>query len=169
MKKIAIYTIGIIIFLTVILIGWRIIQKPKRTTWVTLIPIPTLAPEKGQGIDVSSSAVKNSLKEIRKLSPVRLPYIQKLALSTGQSVEVVIPPRNLEAYPWILTIQIFGLNYQTIAGEDDYEIMEKSFHEAARYVFDWMRDNGAEPTKILINWGDQAYIQETAEQWLRSL
>lgn len=133
------------------------------------MPIPTLTPDKGQGIDLKSSVIQNSLKEIKKLSPGRLPYIKKLSLSTGQSVEVVIPPRNLEAYPWILTVQIFGLNYQTVAGEADYETMEKSFHEAARYVFNWMRDNGAEPTKILINWGDKAYIQETADQWLQSL
>lgn len=127
--------------------------------------LPYIPQERGGGIDVRSTAVRASTAEIRKLLP-ELPYQQTKTLTTGQEVEILIPAQNLQYNAWTLSVQIFNLDYQIPETDPDYNLVKASFIEAANLVFDWMVSQGADPDKMIIVWGDRAFIQERAELWL---
>lgn len=126
---------------------------------------PTLPPSRGTGLDISSFQVKQSEAEVRKLSPF-LPYKEALTLSTGLVVDVVIPDQSLQANPWTLTVQVFGIDYQTTPSEPNYPFMKASFKEAALRLFSWMKEHNADHAKLFISWGDRAFIQQRATIWL---
>lgn len=96
-----------------------------------------------------------------------LPYTKDFQLSTDLTVSVVIPAKDLQYNPWSLTVQIFGIDYEVPAGDPEYQRMKTSFLEAANLVFEWIRSNGADPQKIIVSWGDKAFIQDQAEEWLQ--
>jgi hypothetical protein len=127
--------------------------------------LPYLPQNRGGGIDTKSPAVKQSAEEIGKLVS-GLPYQQSWNLTNGQSVEAAIPGKNLQLNAWTLTVQIFGIDYQSPEGSEDYEVAKSSFLEAANKVFAWMKSKNADPNKIIISWGDRQFIQERAEKWL---
>lgn len=128
---------------------------------------PTYQPGKGEGIDINSKIVTDSISEIAKLES-KLPYETDLKLSTRRTVSIIIPSRDLEPQPWILTVQIFGIDYISSKADKDYSLMKNSFREAAAHVFFWIKENGVEPEKIIVSWGDKAYIQDIAKDWLKS-
>lgn len=127
--------------------------------------LPYIPENRGGGIDVRSEAVRRSTAEIRKLTS-SLPYQQSLNLSTNKTVEILIPSQNLQLNAWTLTVQIFDLDYQIPENDPDYNLAKASFIEAANSIFSWMESKGADPNKMIIVWGDRAFIQERAEQWL---
>jgi hypothetical protein len=127
--------------------------------------LPFIPQNQGGGIDTQSEAVKQSVVEINKLVPF-LSHQESLVLSTGEKVQISIPSKNLQLNAWTLTVQIFNIDYQVEKQTPEYEVMKASFIEAANRVFDWMKTKGANPDKIIISWGDRAFIQERAEEWL---
>ncbi len=127
---------------------------------------PSLPPEQGGGIDENSSLVQSSIVEIQKLNP-HLPYTFNFISSTGVEVSILIPKQELQINRWTLTAQAFGINYNTSPDQPDYESMRKSFNEAAYLVFDWVKENNADPEKIIFVWGDKKFIQDQAIKWLR--
>lgn len=129
--------------------------------------LPTYPPDKGQGVDLESPVVQTSIAEIEKLYPY-LPYLRDYQVSTGLTVSIVIPAKDLQGSPWTLLVQIFGIDYNVPSGSEEYERMKTSFLEAANSVFEWMRSNQVDPQKIFISWGDRALIQDRAEEWLTS-
>src|SRR3989338_4233677 len=128
---------------------------------------PTYAPEKGQGIDLESEIIETSTAEVEKLYPY-LPYIVDYQLSTGLTVSIVIPGKDLQENPWTLTAQIFGIDYQVPQDSQDYELMKNSFREAAASVLDWVKAKDVDTQKLIIRWGDKTLIKERAEEWLTS-
>lgn len=127
--------------------------------------LPVIPQSQGGGIDVKSQQVRQSTTEINKLTG-SLPYLQNLVLTTGQTVDIAIPGKNLQLNAWTLTVQIFGIDYQSPENTTDYAIAKSTFLEAANKVFAWMESKGADPNKIIISWGDRQFIQERAEKWL---
>lgn len=127
---------------------------------------PTIPPQRGGGIDVSSSPVSTSISEINKLEPF-LPLKLDRPLATGISVLIVIPTSDLQSNPWTLSVNISDINFQSTPEQNDYELMKNSFKEASSYVFTWITSKGVDPSKIYIKWGDKAYIQDKAEEWLK--
>lgn len=127
--------------------------------------LPVIPQAQGGGIDVKSQQVRQSTTEINKLTS-SLPYLQNLVLTTGQTVDIAIPGKNLQLNAWTLTVQIFGIDYQSPENTTDYAIAKSTFLEAANKVFAWMESKGADPNKIIISWGDRQFIQERAEKWL---
>lgn len=125
---------------------------------------PAYTPEKGQGIDLESEIIKSSTAEVEKLYPY-LPYIIDYQLSTGLTVSVVIPGKDLQENPWTLTVQIFGIDYQIPQDSQDYELMKNSFREAAASVLDWVKTKDVDTQKLIIRWGDKTLIKERAEEW----
>lgn len=134
---------------------------------LTVNLIPTLKPEQGQGINMNSKQIQQATFEIKKITP-DIPYEKNITLSTGLSVSILIPPKELLDNPWTLSVQIFNIDYQVPPQDKEYEKMKKSFREAAYIVLDWIRSKGCDPNKMVISWGDKAYIQRTAEEWLKS-
>lgn len=121
--------------------------------------------DQGGGINLDSVEVKDSQKEIAKLSP-NLPYQETYTLSKGQRTEVIIPKTELQSNPWILNIQIFDINYQLAEDDPKYLQNKTSFIEASNKVFKWIQSRGVDPNKIIISWGDKDFIQKQAEQWI---
>lgn len=131
----------------------------------TIKNVPTFVPEKGKGVDIESKQARDSIAEIQKLSRF-LPYTQDLSLSTGLKVSIVIPPAALQDNLWTLTVQIFGVDYGIPASDPDYSRMKSSFKEAASIVFLWMKGKGVDPGKMIISWGDKAFIQKRTQEWI---
>lgn len=128
--------------------------------------IPTYSPDNGQGVDIGSPTVQTSITEIEKLYPY-LPYLKDYQPSTGFTVSIVIPEKELQESPWTLMVQIFGIDYNVPDNTEEYLRMKTSFLETANFIFEWMKSYGVDPEKIFISWGDRILIQDRAEQWLR--
>lgn len=132
-----------------------------------MIDVPYKPSTSGGGVDINSQLVQDSAREINKIG-LFIPYQKEIKLSTGVDVSILIPGKELQINAWTLTIQVFGIDYRVTENDKDYEQMRKSFLEASKEVFSWMRSLGIAPEKIIISWGDRAFIQESAEKWLKS-
>lgn len=126
---------------------------------------PTLPPTQGGGTDINSPVVQSSISEIEKLNAA-LPFERDFTTSAGVAVSIVIPRQTLQTNSWTLKAQIFGINYNTSPEQEDYEVMSRSFVEAANVVFSWIKQNNVDPERIIFVWGDRKYIQDQAEKWL---
>ncbi len=129
--------------------------------------VPTYTPDKGQGVDINSQIAQESISEIDKLSPY-LPYLNEYKFSNDLMASIVVPTKKFQDIPWILTVQIFGIDYQVPKDSKDYQLMKSSFLEAANAVFEWMKSYGVDPQKVIIKWGDKEFIQKQAEEWFAS-
>lgn len=128
--------------------------------------IPTVPEDQGGGIDTNSAPVQDSTTEIEKLTSA-LPYTQDVTLSTEENVSILINGEDLQNNEWTLKVEINGINYNTSPDQPDYDTEKQSFIEAANLVFDWIRQQGADPDKIIFIWGDKKYIQDQAVAWLQ--
>ncbi|RJQ24459.1 hypothetical protein C4577_07810 [Candidatus Parcubacteria bacterium] len=137
-----------------------------KTIFKPLAPesIPTRPLEQGGGINSDSRPIKDSENEIKKLQPF-LPFKKDYKLSTGLNVSVVIPSQTTQ--PWILTVQIYNINYKSNTSDIDYNFMKRSFKEASEDVFVWALDQGVDLNKVLIDWGGREFIQNQADKWLK--
>ncbi|HLC94457.1 MAG TPA: hypothetical protein VJH96_02730 [Patescibacteria group bacterium] len=164
MKKIFIIGAIIIIVLALVLSYYFLFIK-RQIVPLMIDAVPTFSPGVGEGIDIYSKPVRISQKEIEKLVEY-LPYEEEFTSSLGVPVTIVIPSSDLGP-PYILTVQIFGIDYGVVPSDPEYEEMRKSFKEGAERAFIWIKEKGASPSKIIMNWGHKAFVQQTAEQWLR--
>lgn len=128
--------------------------------------LPTNPPEAGGGVNTSALTVEVSTAEIRKVYPL-LPYSQQLTLSTGLTVDVFVSDTNMNSRPWVLPVFIIGVDYNAPEGTAEYTFARASFREAALETLDWLQQQDVDTSKIFINWGDRAYIQDRAEEWLK--
>jgi hypothetical protein len=135
-----------------------------RTKPLTIEAAPT-APAINGGTDVNSQIVKNSAVEVEKISPL-LPFEREFTSSENIAISIVIPERDLQSNNYTLKVQVFGINYNTSPDQEDYEMMKRSFIEAANQIFSWLRQNNAVPENIIFVWGDRTFIQEQAKNWL---
>ena len=141
--------------------------SPKRVIPPVIKQAPTIPPAQGGGIDENSSFIQSSVSEIQKVY-ASLPYSRDFTSSSGVQVSILIPNQTLQTNKWTLKAQVFGINYNTSPDQQDYKSMQTSFIEAADQVFAWVRQNGADPEKIVFVWGDKKYIQDQAENWLKN-
>jgi len=127
--------------------------------------LPTYQPEKGRGVDLEIPIVASSIQEIQKLNAY-LPYTYTFKTLANTEVSLVIPDVNSQTNDWTLTINIFGLDYSLQKNDKDYNAMKESFNETVLYVKKWIEEKGVDYTKIMINWGEQEYIQDKSQEWL---
>lgn len=128
--------------------------------------VPTLVPERGQGIDIHSPQVQSSKTSIEKLSS-NLPYSKTFTSAQGVPVEILIPPMNLQENNWTLTIHIFGPDYQMPESDPEYEEMKNAFLDGATDVMQFIKSNDINSDDIIVQWGDRIFIQERSTQWLQ--
>lgn len=140
---------------------------PKNINPPSLHSIPTIAQDAGGGIDLESPTVVRSLAAINTLAPF-MPFKKDLTLSTGLPVSILIPSLDLQSNPWTLTVLIEEIDYNVGPTEPNYTFMKSSFREAAAIVFAWMQEHGVNPNNVLIQWGDRAFVQESAENFLKN-
>ncbi len=129
------------------------------------LEVPTNSPEEGGGVDLEADRTQQSIQEIEKIRPY-LPYYETLSLSTGIDVDVSIPNNLVDARPWILTVYINGIDFQIPENLPAYDLYRTSFREAAGKTLTFLQENGVNTSLVFINWGNESYVQERAEQWL---
>ncbi len=128
--------------------------------------VPTLNPREGMGLDLNSNEIKNSIAQIEKIKD-KLPYKKTFTSTTGLKVDIFIPSYELIENPWTLSVNTFGIDFEITNESPDYEKTKIAFLEAARDIFFWLKNNGVNTEQIIIQWGDRAFIQTRAEEWLR--
>ncbi len=190
MKK----TIYIIIFISIFFLFFYIIsslfrsqntsEKPNLTPTPTSSPyfrreflkevtpppstrtIPTIPSSQGGGVNTNEDKVEASTAEIKKVLPY-LPIKRPYTLSTGRIVDIIISTNGLETRPWVLPVYIGGIDYTIPATHAQYAEERSTFLEAVNIIYTILKEHGAKPENMYINWGDRAFIQERAEQWLQ--
>jgi len=127
--------------------------------------LPTYSPEIGKGINLEAPQISSSINEIQKLYSY-LPYIYTFKTTKNKEVSIIIPDKDSQINSWTLTINIFGLNYRSQKGNADYDLMKNSFTETVLFVKKWIEEKGVDFTKIMINWGEEEFIQNKSQEWL---
>lgn len=128
--------------------------------------VPTLNPTEGIGLDLNSDEIKNSIAQIEKIKD-KLPYKKTFTSTTGLKVDIFIPSYELLENQWTLTVNTLGIDFEITDESPDYEKTKTAFLEAARDIFFWLKNNDVNTEQIIIRWGDRAFIQTRAEEWLR--
>ncbi len=124
-----------------------------------------ISSEEGYGPRIDSPLIQNAIKEKKKGARF-FPFEKHILLSTGVEVSIVVPSEKYQHNEWTTTVQIFGIDYDLPVDDPEYERVKNSFLEASGIVFDWMKSHGVDHKRMIINWGDKAFIQERSEQWL---
>lgn len=128
-------------------------------------PVIGELPRQNETINTTDPTVQNS-EEALEIVRARLPYLKDFTSSTGREISIVIPDTQYQSYPWVLTVNIFGPDYQIPETSPQYEVEKAMFTEGANDVFTWIRSTGADPNNVLIMWSEKASVQERAEEWL---
>jgi hypothetical protein len=128
--------------------------------------VPTLRPDQGQGVDITSQIAQNSTGQINVIEK-ELTYEDTIKTSNGQEVTIVIPRKDLQANPWTLTVYTHGVNFNAPKNSKEYNTMKTAYLESVAHVFTWLRSKGVQPEQVIFQWGDKRYIQDRAEEWLR--
>lgn len=136
-----------------------------RSQPIKMADVPYKPSDQGGGVDTGAQKVVDSKNEIKKLVNA-FPYEQNFQTTSGKKVTILIPGADLQLNPWTLTVQIFGIDYQTSPEYEDYQSEKNAFVESANLVFGWMKSQGVNPDKIIISWGGKEFIQQRAEEWL---
>lgn len=138
---------------------------PSQIKPILINEVPFKPEAQGGGVNLESVLVQESQEELEKLLPL-LPYESALSSESGKTISILIPGPNLQATPWVLDVQIYGVNYQVAETDTNYTTEKAAFLSAASNVFDWIKSNNVDPEKIIINWGDRAYIRDQTQKWL---
>lgn len=127
--------------------------------------VPTKPQSEGGGVNLESQLVQESQREIAKILP-QLPYQNSFIGGSGKTVSILIPSSQFQTTPWVIDVQIYGVNYQLPESDPNYNNERSAFLNAAANIFEWVKAQGADPEKIIFNWGDRAYIREQTQKWL---
>ena len=139
--------------------------KPSEVKPILTKDVPFKPGSEGGGVDLQSPLVGQSQKEIARILPF-LPYENNLTTASGKTISILIPSAQYQNTPWVLDVQIFGVNYQVNETDTDYTLQRELFLAAASNVFVWMKASGIDPEKVIISWGDKSYVRESADKWL---
>lgn len=174
-KVLIIFIIIIVILIGVYLLSLELasLTKPatptvstKVTSQISLPPVVTSLPINNQGnTDVNASQTKDDINEISKLYPY-LPYEAKTTLSTGISVDIVIPAKEFQTTSWTLNVGTYGIDFSLPTSDPNYTKMKNSFRETVNDIFTWEQSHGVNPSKIVYIWGNGGKDQITAKSWI---
>lgn len=180
--KIIVLALSLILFLLIFLIFNLRSQNNKQSIKPTISPtvteisgipvvslaysVPTLQPQEGRGVNINAPVVQKSQQSINILKNF-LPYEKSLKTSSSIDVTISIPQINLQDAPWVLSIDIYGIDYQTPVNDPQYPIMKEAFREGANDTFTWMKSKGIDPESVIVSWGDKEFIRKRADEWLK--
>lgn len=131
---------------------------------VEIKAIPTLAPSEGQGLDLQSEPIIESVNELAKIKG-KLPYIKTIN-SGSKIVEIVIPERKYQDNDYTVLVNMSGIDFRVASDSNDYFDNRKAFILAAEDVFAWLKQNNVDIKKIIIKWGDRTFMNDKANTWL---
>lgn len=172
--KLQIIIVGIVLVLVVLMLISSALSKkqsistPKPVTsesFTDVDVIPTLPPARGAGVDIESKVAQDSRQEIEKLYPA-LPFSKTITVG-GKEVAIRIPEAELQDYKWSLIVYLPDLDFQAPTELPNYSLAKERFLAAASEVNLWIQQQGADPKKIIIVWGDTQFSQERAREWLK--
>lgn len=128
--------------------------------------IPTLLPQQGKGVDITSQTARESIGNIDKVEQ-KFPLEKVVKTSTGNEITIYIAKREFQPTPWSLNVDLYGVEFQAPIGSDQYSKAKTDFLESVQEVFNWVRANGADPEHIIFRWGDKEYMNNRAQEWLK--
>ncbi|GEM_PF-3476283 len=161
--------ITLIIFILVIIVPIN------RKTAVKTHPTPTsespaIEQIKPGVIDEETDVNKKSAQQLDKLAR-KLPFSTDFKASTGDIIRVAIVRFSLDP-PSVLRVGLGGntslesnLPSNQLKTTSEFPKQLQNFREAAQFAFDYIDKNGADHTKITINWGT-AIANKNAQAWL---
>lgn len=109
--------------------------------------------------DPVSQVSKSQLAKIKD----KLPYRKSILSSTGNQITISIHHQGDE---FTIYVEMFPIEFQSSYEDPDLPRNVLNFREGATFLYNWLKKNGVDPSKIFISWGSKAYIQETAREWL---
>lgn len=146
----------------------KLVTPPANTTtnpsFNSVDRAPTIVTTQGAGVNIESPEVQSSIDELSVLTAA-LPYQKSLTVN-GTDLEITIPQIDSQAHSWILIVYIDPIDFQAPIGTSEYTTNKDLFLQAAVHINDWMKGKGINPTKVIIKWGDRAFMQTRAEEWL---
>ncbi|MBP9691540.1 hypothetical protein KBD81_05685 [Candidatus Woesebacteria bacterium] len=138
---------------------------PDAPAFIRVQDLPKRPASEGGGVDTNTEMVQSSIASLKALA-LFLPYEKSLESSDGIRIEVVIPPQEFVSNEWTLLAQIFGPDYQVALDDPVYDLEKRAFLLGAREVFSFIEAHNIEPSRVIIQWGDRAIIQDRALLWL---
>ena len=133
----------------------------------TLNAIPTFTPEEGAGLNINSPVAQQSEAEIAKLYPF-LPHEQNIVLPDGSQASFLIPQEDYQDNTWSILVNVYGIDFHVPIDSPFYAQQKSAFKIVVNEVLTWIKNRGADPNKVIIIWGDRAFIQDRAEEWLQN-
>lgn len=165
---------GIIILLSfgviaiIIIAIFSTVKSPTQPAIPRESPIKTyqLPKTPAGGIDENAKEVQTSQQLIVQLQE-RLPFVKETFItSSGHTTSYRI--FRLETDPdFAININVYGVNFQSIASDPDYGQTVQDFQETAQEAFGWIKSQDVNPNDLIILWGDRKFIQDSAENWLK--
>ncbi|MBI4039475.1 hypothetical protein HY388_01445 [Candidatus Daviesbacteria bacterium] len=157
---------GVIAIVTIAI--FTTVKPPAQPTTPRESPIKTyqLPKTPAGGVDENAKIVQTSQQMISQLQE-KLPFVkEKFITSSGHTTSYRI--FRLETDPdFVININVYGINFQSVSGDPDYNQNVQDFQETARGAFDWIKSQGVNPNDLIILWGDRKFIQDSAESWLK--
>jgi hypothetical protein len=127
--------------------------------------IPTIPLSKGGGLDTNSVSIVESTKNIEILDQ-NLPFFLEKMTENGIKIYINIAPQALQPNKWTLVVDIDGIDYQLPPDDPEYIENKNAFFEGAREVFEFIKDNGGDPSTIIIDWGSREITNKKSIEWL---
>lgn len=152
-------------FAIVILLIFIIVQQFIRVSKPIYNPPPaSRQPVVNGKLDTQALPVQQSKNSLSLLKP-HLPNSQNITTSTGTKVAFSIFTKTPDD-PYSLYIAISGVDFTTPKGAVNYAQTAQDFRDTSDAVFNFIAQNGVDPSTLYITWADNLPNQKTAESWL---
>ena len=112
--------------------------------------------------DEAATVSQDSKAQLAKIKD-KLPYRKSILSSTGDQITVSTHHQGDE---FTLYVEMFPIEFQSSYEDPNLPRNVLNFREGATFLYNWLKENDVDPSKIFISWGSKAYTQETARQWL---
>lgn len=138
-------------------------KKPENLP-IDIKSVPTLIPSEGKGLDLQSAPVVESVSEISKIKE-KLPLVKTINSGNIQ-VGIVIPEQKYQDNDYTILVNLNGIDFQIPTDDIYYFENQDAFVAGASEVLNWLKENNVDIKKIIIKWGDKAYVNKRANIWL---
>ncbi len=152
-------------FIIIVLLVVVIVQQIIRVSKPIYNPPPaSKQPVVNGKLDTSALPVQQSKSSLDLLRS-HLPSNQKITTSTGTKVAFSIFTKTPDD-PYSLYVAIGGVDFTTPKEAATYTQTVQDFRDTSDAVFNFIAQNGVDPSTLYITWADMLPNQKTAESWL---
>ena len=154
-----------LLFLAVVSVIWAVIanlQKASPTTPKEFLPA-TKQPVTDGKFDENAQISQSSKSELVKAKE-KLPYRTIVESSTGNRITLTL--YQLPGDEFTLYAEMAPIEFQSTYEDPQLPKNILDFRETATVIYNWLKENNVDSSKIFISWGSKAYVQKNAAAWL---